>query len=50
MKTITINIRVSKAEKEMLREAAKNFGLSLSAYLRLAALTEVQRLYLGRKP
>ena len=38
-KTILVNLKMSREEKEKIREKAKKHGLSISAYLRMAALT-----------
>lgn len=40
----TINIRVTIAEKKRLTEIAKAAGLSLSAFLRMAALKEAHKI------
>lgn len=37
-----INMRVSVAEKKRLAAAAKGMGLSLSAFLRMAAIEEAR--------
>lgn len=40
----TINIRVPKAEKERLAAVAAEAGMSLSAFLRHAAITQAHRV------
>lgn len=40
----TVNIRVTKAEKERLRKAAYDAGYTLSGFLRNAARVEAHRV------
>ena len=40
-KRVSVSISLTDAEKEELATAAKNYGLSLSAFLRLAAKEDV---------
>lgn len=39
-----INLRISKADKEHLTKVAQAAGLSLSAFLRMAAVKEAYRV------
>jgi len=40
----TINIRITKSDKEWLSKIAEIAGLSLSAFLRMAAVKEAHRV------
>lgn len=42
-KRTPISISLSKGEKDLLMEKAQTYGLSLSAFLRLAALEYIEK-------
>ena len=42
-KRTAISISLSKGEKYLFMEKARNYGLSLSAFLRLAALEYIEK-------
>lgn len=49
-KRTPISISLSKGEKDLLMEKAQTYGLSLSAFLRLAALEYIEKHKEGRQP
>lgn len=46
----TINIRVTKAEKTELARIAREAGMSLSAFLRSAAVVEARKVFAAHPP
>lgn len=48
--TATINIRVSKDEKAALAKIARDAGMSLSAFLRSAAVIEARKVLIAHEP
>lgn len=49
MDTKQINLHLSRVQHTIIKEAAKSLGLSISGYLRMAALKEAERCLLTGK-